>query len=62
MNLLWSPRLTYCRRGYLFIAGKGSSGACAFAKKGSFGGLDEKPSIASLDTISGVDVVNKHYL
>jgi len=29
---------------------------------GLCGGLDEKPSIASLDTISGVDEANKHYL
>ena len=33
-----------------------------FDVQSSFVGLDEKSSIASLDTISGVDVANKHYL
>ena len=47
-----------------FLAVHGTQGAASASvrEKGLFVGLDEKSSIASPDTISGVNVVNKHYL
>jgi len=41
---------------------QGLVGCLCVREKGLFVGLDEKSSIASPDTISGVIVANKHYL